>query len=192
MMARAPLLVASGAIAHLHQGQPVTDSLAIAREFGRRHDNVLQPLDALIAGRSRGRLEFKASSCKNEQNKKQRMIELIEHVAPVQTSALAWLHGSAKQSVTKDFTRRRRTAYSSHVPDKEGNRLGRLKVQKRTDRAMRFFYVRMLSHALYERRWRGSLRACWFSFVHQSTNPVICRSPRLVAGSGSTAQRTTQ
>lgn len=82
------------------------------------------------------------------------------------------------------LARHRRTAYDSGVPDKEGARLGRLNTHKRTDRAMRFFYVRMPSCALYERRWRGSLRACWFSFVYQSSNPAICRSPRLDAGRG--------
>jgi hypothetical protein len=61
--------------------------------------------------------------------------------------------------------------------------------QERTDGAMPFFYVRMLSRSFYERRWRGSLRAYWFSFVYQSINPVICRSPRLIAGSGSTAHK---
>lgn len=79
--------------------------------------------------------------------------------------------------------------YSSSVPDKEGNRLGRLKRKKRTYRAMRFFYVRMLLRVSYGRQWQGSLRACWFFFFHQSTNPAICRSPRLVAGRGVTAKK---
>jgi hypothetical protein len=87
------------------------------------------------------------------------------------------------------LARHRRTPYDPSVPEKKGNRLGRLKSQKRTYRAMRFFFVRMPQHVSYERRWRGSLRACWFSFVHQSTNPAICRSPRLVAGRGLTAQK---
>jgi Rha family phage regulatory protein len=184
MMAGASLPLASSAIVHLHQGKPVTDSLAIAREFGRRHDNVLQPLDALIASRSRGRLEFKASSCKNEQNKKQRMIELTERGAPVQTSALTWLRGAARQSHAIALAWRRRSDYYSAVPDKEGNGFDRPTTQKRTDRAMRFFYVRMPSCALYERRWWGSLRARWLSFVCRSINPIICRSPRLIAGRG--------
>lgn len=79
--------------------------------------------------------------------------------------------------------------YSVSVPDKEGNRLGRLKRKKRTHRAMRFFYVRMLLRVSYGRQWQGSLRACWFFFFHQSTNPAICRSPRLVAGRGVTAKK---
>lgn len=87
------------------------------------------------------------------------------------------------------LARRRRRAYASDVPEKEGNRYGSLKSQKRTDRATRFFYVRMPSCAFNERRWRGSLRACWFSFVHQSSKPATCRSPRLEARRGLTAQK---
>jgi Rha family phage regulatory protein len=78
MMPRAPLPLANCAIVHLHQGKPVTDSLAIAREFGRRHDNVLQSLDSLIGDGTIGRLEFKESSYLSEQNKTQRMIQLTE------------------------------------------------------------------------------------------------------------------
>jgi hypothetical protein len=104
--------------------------------------------------------------------------------ASVQTSALDWLHGAAKRRRTKWLACRRRTPYYSFVPDKEGNGFSSPITQKRTDRAMRFFYVRMPSCALYGRRWQGSLRARWLSFVCRSTNPVICRSPRLVAGRG--------
>lgn len=75
---RKPALPGSNAIVHLHLGKPVTDSLAIAREFLRRHDNVLQSLDSLIADGTIGRLEFKVSSYMNEQRKKQRMIQLTE------------------------------------------------------------------------------------------------------------------
>lgn len=72
---------ASAKIVHLHHGAPVTDSLVIAREFSRRHDNVLQSIDKLIDDGSIGRLEFKESSYLNEQGKKQRMIELTERGA---------------------------------------------------------------------------------------------------------------
>lgn len=71
----------SSAIVHLHQGKPVTDSLTIAREFGRQHKNVLQSLDGLIEGGTIGRLEFKPSSYLTEQGKKQRMIQLTERGA---------------------------------------------------------------------------------------------------------------
>lgn len=107
----------------------------------------------------------------------------------VQTSALTAMDVDTLTPRKKVVAWRRRTSYYSHVPDKEGNRLGRLKSQKRTDRAMRFFFVRMPLSASYERRWRGSRKACWFSFVHQSSNPATCRPPRLDAGRGLTAQK---
>lgn len=69
------------AIVYLCQGEPVTDSLIIALEFGRRHDNVLQSIDSLINDGSIGRLEFKKSYYLNEQGKKQRKIELTERSA---------------------------------------------------------------------------------------------------------------
>lgn len=72
-----------GALVHIHQGKPVTDSLIIAGEFKRRHDNVLQSLDALIADGTIGRLEFKESSYLSGQNKAQRKIELTERGALV-------------------------------------------------------------------------------------------------------------
>lgn len=68
-------------IVHLYQGQPMTDSLTIAREFGRPHKNVLQSIDKLIEDGTIGRLEFKPSTYINEQNKTQRMIELNERGA---------------------------------------------------------------------------------------------------------------
>jgi Rha family phage regulatory protein len=68
-------------IVHLYKGNPVTDSLTIAREFGRPHKNVLQSLDRLIEDGTIGRLEFKPSTYINEQGKPQRMIELPERAA---------------------------------------------------------------------------------------------------------------
>ncbi len=68
-------------LVHFYMGKPVTDSLTIAQEFASRHDNVLQKLDGLIADGTVGRLDFKESSYVNEQNKKQRMIELTERGA---------------------------------------------------------------------------------------------------------------
>lgn len=68
-------------IVHLSNGAPVTDSLVIAREFERKHGNVLQSIESLIADGTIGRLEFKPSSYLNEQGKKQRMIELSERGA---------------------------------------------------------------------------------------------------------------
>lgn len=78
---RGGALAASTAIVHLHYGKPVTNSLAISREFGRRHDNVLQSLDGLIEDGTISRLEFKETAYKDAQGKKQRMIELTERGA---------------------------------------------------------------------------------------------------------------
>ncbi|MES2048136.1 MAG: Rha family transcriptional regulator [Pseudomonadota bacterium] len=65
-------------IVHLHLGKPITNSVAISREFLRRHDNVLQSLDDLITDGTIGLLEFKETSYQDSQCKKQRMIELTE------------------------------------------------------------------------------------------------------------------
>lgn len=109
----------------------------------------------------------------------------MSSVAVVQTALVAARYAHARIILA----RHRRRPYDSDVPDKEGNRLGRLNRKKRTDRAMRFFYVCMPLHVSYERRWQGSLRACWVFFFHQSTNPAICCSPRLVAGRGLNAKK---
>lgn len=65
-------------IVRLHHGKPVTDSVTIANEFRRRHDNVLQSLDGLIADGTISRLEFKERDYINARGKTQRMIELTE------------------------------------------------------------------------------------------------------------------
>ncbi|MGK5046839.1 Rha family transcriptional regulator [Janthinobacterium sp. GB4P2] len=77
------LLAPASTLVHIHQGKPVTDSLVIAGEFKRRHDNVLQSLDALIADGTIGRLEFKESSYLSGQNKVQRKVDLTERGALV-------------------------------------------------------------------------------------------------------------
>lgn len=71
----------TGGIVHLHLGRPVTDSLAIATEFQRRHDNVLQKLDELIEYGTISRLDFKDANYTDEQGKQRRMIELTERGA---------------------------------------------------------------------------------------------------------------
>jgi len=68
-------------LVHLHNGKPVTNSLIIAMEFGRRHDNVLQSLTKLIDEGMIGHLDFKESIYLNGQGKKQRLIELSERAA---------------------------------------------------------------------------------------------------------------
>ncbi|MBB5467237.1 Rha family phage regulatory protein [Paraburkholderia sp. CI2] len=68
-------------IVHLRGGVPVTDSLTIAREFGRRHDNVMRTLDSLIADGTIDGLNFEETSYTDESNRQQRMIELDERGA---------------------------------------------------------------------------------------------------------------
>jgi Rha family phage regulatory protein len=70
-----------GALVHIRQGKPVTDSLAIAREFGRPHKNVLKSIDDLIADGTISGLEFKPRDYTDERGKKQRLIELAERGA---------------------------------------------------------------------------------------------------------------
>lgn len=69
------------ALVHIRQGKPVTDSLAIASEFGRPHKNVLKSIDDLIADGTISRLEFKPRNYTDERGKKQRLIELAERGA---------------------------------------------------------------------------------------------------------------
>lgn len=74
-----------------------------------------------------------------------------------------------------------RLRYSANVPEKKGNKFSSLNCTRRTNRAMRFFYVRYaFAHSLWA-AMAGSLRAAGY-LVHQSANPAICCPPRLAAG----------
>jgi Rha family phage regulatory protein len=77
----APIRHVCTALVHLHNGQPITNSLTIATEFQRAHKNVLQSLDALIAEGAISRLDFKPRDYVDNRGKKQRMIELTERGA---------------------------------------------------------------------------------------------------------------
>lgn len=78
---RAPAPTSSSTIVHLYQGQPVTNSLAIASEFQRTHKNVLQSIDALIEDGTINRLEFKPVRFTDAKGEQRRMIELTERGA---------------------------------------------------------------------------------------------------------------
>ena len=82
------------------------------------------------------------------------------------------------------LARRRRTDYDYQVPDKEGNGFEIPTTQKRITAPCGFFTCVCLRVPFYERRWWGSLRARWLSFVCRYLNLVICRSPRLRSGRG--------
>jgi Rha family phage regulatory protein len=68
-------------LVRLRQGQLVTSSPIIAVEFARRHDNVLQSLDSLIADGTLNHLEFKAVKYIDEKGEARRAIELTERGA---------------------------------------------------------------------------------------------------------------
>ncbi|HEU0228938.1 MAG TPA: Rha family transcriptional regulator [Burkholderiaceae bacterium] len=70
-------------LVHLRKGVPITDSLAIAREFGRSHKNVLRTLDDLIGDGTISRLNFEPAEYVDEQGKPRRMIELDDRAALV-------------------------------------------------------------------------------------------------------------
>lgn len=74
-------LTALTAIVHLHRGEAVTDSLVIAREFGRKHGNVLQSLYDLQEDGTISRHDFKPSHYFDKRGKVQRKIELSERGA---------------------------------------------------------------------------------------------------------------
>jgi Rha family phage regulatory protein len=62
-------------------GEVVTDSLIIAGEFERRHDNVLASLDSLIESGAISHLDFKAAEYRDGQGKPRKMYELTERGA---------------------------------------------------------------------------------------------------------------
>ncbi|WP_051391014.1 Rha family transcriptional regulator [Paraburkholderia mimosarum] len=69
------------ALVRVRNGGLFTDSLAVAREFGRRHGNVLQTLDSLIADGTVSRLDLKSAEYLDGQGKPRRMFELNERGA---------------------------------------------------------------------------------------------------------------
>jgi hypothetical protein len=179
-----------GALVHLYKGMPVTDSLAIAREFERRHKHVLQFLAGLIQFGTISRHEFKPRDCASA-NGGMRRITLAARLdyASLDGISLALPIAAAKKLNAMALAILRSCRYRGAVPEKEGAGFDSLNAIKRTHRAMRFFYVCSSPIVLNGRRWWGSLRACWFSFLHQSVNPTICRPPHLTVGRGSTAKK---
>lgn len=77
----ATLPSASVALVHFRNGVPVTDSPTIAREFVRRHANVLRELDSLISDGTISQLDFESAEYLDHQGKPRRMIELTERGA---------------------------------------------------------------------------------------------------------------
>lgn len=69
------------ALVHIRGSELVTDSLTIAREFGRNHKDVLRTLDSLIADRTIDGRNFAPVEYVDAKGEKRRMIELDERGA---------------------------------------------------------------------------------------------------------------
>lgn len=101
-------------------------------------------------------------------------------LTPVQ---LAWLRAAAQFPAA--LARRRRRAYPSDVPEKEGNGFESPNYTGRRAAPCGNFFVCIASVRLQWAAVVGSLRAAGFR-VYRSLNPTICRPPRLRAGRGVT------
>lgn len=84
------------------------------------------------------------------------------------------------------LARRLRTAYDANVPEKEGARLGHLNTQSAQTAPCGFFTCVCLRASPMSGGGGEAFGLAGF-FGYQSSNPVICRSPRLDAGRGVTA-----
>lgn len=121
--AAAPGASVRSALVHLHQGKPVTDSLAISREFASRHDNVLQKLDSLIADGTINRLDFKAVEYTDAKGERRRMIELTERGALIAMPFIGGRNSRAGQVRLVDaFMALRDEMAGHHVGDWSGSR----------------------------------------------------------------------
>lgn len=116
MNAPANSTIALQNIVHLYKGHPVTNSLIIAREFGRPHKNVLQSLDKLVEDGTIGRLEFKPSTYLNEQGKSQRMIELSERGALIAMPFIGGKKSRQGQALLVDAFIKMRNEINSDAP----------------------------------------------------------------------------
>jgi len=117
------------------------------------------------------------------------MIAALIHGVACAPVAVTWFRGTAARMHAAALARGRRTAYDSGVPDKEGNRLGRLNTKSAQTAPCGLFTCACLRAPSMSGGGGEALVACWFSFLCQSSNPAICRSPRLDAGCGVTAQK---
>ncbi|MET3132629.1 Rha family phage regulatory protein [Oxalobacteraceae bacterium GrIS 1.11] len=107
----------STALVHFHMGKPVTDSLAISQEFDRRHDNVLQKLDDMIADRTISRLDFKERDYTDMRGKQQRMIELTERGALIAMPFIGGRNSRAGQVRLVDAFLALRDQLAEHIGD---------------------------------------------------------------------------
>lgn len=61
-----------------NEGELTVSSLTVAKEFGRRHDNVLQAIRKLIKNQRLRLLDFKESSYRNKQGRLMPYYDLTE------------------------------------------------------------------------------------------------------------------
>lgn len=114
---------AAGTLVHIHQGKPVTDSLAVSREFASRHDNVLQKLDSLIADGTINHLDFKAVEYTDAKGERRRTIELTERGALIAMPLIGGRNSRAGQVRLVDaFMALRAELAGRHLGDWSGSR----------------------------------------------------------------------
>lgn len=76
----APTTAETADLVTVADGRPMTDSLTVARVFGRRHDNVLRDIEALMSGLSAEfwLLNFEERTYTDSRGKVQRMLRLTQ------------------------------------------------------------------------------------------------------------------
>ncbi len=114
------------------------------------------------------------------------MIAALIHVVACVPVTVTWFRGAAARMHAAALARGRRTAYDSVVPDKEGNRFGSLNTQSAQTAPSGLFTCACLRASPMSGGGGEAFGPAGF-FGCQSSNPAICRSPRLEAGRGVTA-----
>jgi hypothetical protein len=110
--------------------------------------------------------------------------QALQSVALAPVPGVAWLCATSG-TLPPALARRRRSAYASDVPEKEGNGFDSPNYTGRRAAPCGYFFVCIASVRLQWAAMAGSLRAAGFR-VYRSVNPAICRPPRLTASGGVT------
>lgn len=98
-------------------GTLVVDSLTIAKEFHRRHDNVLRTLDGLLADGTIDRLNAEEISYLDEMNRPQRAYQLNERAALIATPFVGGPRSRIGQKCIVDAFLRYRSMAAAATPD---------------------------------------------------------------------------
>jgi Rha family phage regulatory protein len=107
------------ALVRICGGELVTDSLTIAREFGRAHKNVLASIDSLIADHTISRLDFKPAEYTDEQGKPRRLTDLTERGALIAMPFIGGVNSRMGQARLVDaFLALRRELSARTTPDR--------------------------------------------------------------------------